>query len=273
MQKLILTCDSCSQRMQVPRSAIGRTGMCPSCGATIRISANNTTAVSRNRPGGTGGSGRIFNARNLFWRGGAGGQPSEDAKQRFGRAVDLFYNGKHAEALATFDSLAREYQDNPDIEAARQQCLAALRQGRGGGGTLAIENQMEGGWGGQAHGVNDRLDEETLIRVVTEKLVRGRSDEAQLHAAEIACKLLGIDGSKRIVPEPEDEPEPVSPGGESGEDEDIEAGADDISDAEEDDEEARMKSGASNGQGGDDDDILEVNAEEVAIEDDAAAKD
>ena len=259
--------------MQVPRSAIGRTGMCPSCGATIRISANNTTAVGRNKPGasvgigggagggGGGNSGRLFNARNLFWRGGgAGGQPTEDAKQRFGRAVDLFYNGKHAEALATFDSLAREYADNPDIEAARQQCLAALRQGRGG--ALALENQMEGGWGGTAQGVNDRLDEETLIRVVTEKLVRGRTDEAQLHAAEIACKLLGIDGSKRVVPEPEDEAveheAEYTEAEHSTEEPEVEKDAD---------------SGAAKSNGHRDDDILEVKAEAVEAEEDTAKKD
>jgi len=205
MQKLILTCDSCGQRMQVPRSAIGRNGMCPSCGASIRISASNTTAVSRQRPAPGGGGGGLFSARNLFWRGrGAGESPTEEAKQRFGRAVDLFYGGKHAEALAVFDSLAREYAGNQDIEAARQQCLAALRQGRG----LALEHQPGEGWDAGGRGAGDRLDEETLIRVVTEKLLRGRSDEAQLHAAEIACKLLGIDGSKRVVPEPEPEPEP-----------------------------------------------------------------
>lgn len=193
MQKLILTCDSCGQRMQVPRSAIGRTGMCPNCGATIRITANNTAAAVRGKnPGGGGG---LFGGRNLFWRGGSGssgGTPTEEAKQRFGRAVDLFYGGKHAEALAIFDSLAKEYRDNPDIEAARQQCLSALQEGRGG--PLAIEDQASGsGWGSNMPALPEELDEETVRRVVIEKLLRGRTEEVQLRAAEIASRWLGME--------------------------------------------------------------------------------
>ncbi|MBN2308734.1 MAG: hypothetical protein JXR94_07165, partial [Candidatus Hydrogenedentes bacterium] len=41
MRKLILTCD-CGERMKVPRSAVGKTGVCPSCGRRIAITAGNT---------------------------------------------------------------------------------------------------------------------------------------------------------------------------------------------------------------------------------------
>ncbi len=177
MQKLVLTCERCGQRMQVPRSAIGRSGVCPSCGMHLRITAQNTETASREKRG------RFFSAGGRWW-GGPAGAPTEDAKRRFGAAVDRFYAGHIAEALAVFDSLAQEYPGNPDIEAAREQCRSALAKKH----PRALEHGPSTGQLPEGAA----LDEATVRRVVLEKLLHGRTEEIQLQAASIACTLLGL---------------------------------------------------------------------------------
>src|SRR5690606_35404286 len=124
MRKLLVRC-TCGQEMQVPRSAFGKSGMCSSCGSTVRIGSDNTRPFAPSTPGrgagGAGGGGRAFN-----WRRIAG--PSEEAKQQFGKAVDLYSAHRYAEALTIFDSLAREFPDNPEIDQARRQCLRAMNR-------------------------------------------------------------------------------------------------------------------------------------------------
>ncbi len=195
MKKLVVTCD-CGQRMQVPRSAIGRMGMCPTCGRTMLISNDNASPASDNHSRGS-----FFSARTTsWWRNamgmGSSASPNEEAKRRFGEAVDLYYQKNYGEALAIFDDLARRYPGNGDIERARRECLAALRRPSG----LAIENRS---------GVADRpedisasaarppvgdaeLNAETVKRVVLEKLLYSPSETVQLHAAELACRMLGL---------------------------------------------------------------------------------
>lgn len=180
MRKLILTCGTCGQRMQVPRSAIGRTGLCPACGATVRINSDNTTTAAPKRKG-------VFRGGANWWQG--SGKANDDAKRRFGEAVDLYYSGRFAEALAIFNGLARDFPNNADIQNGRIQCEKALRR-PGAGRRLALEDKSER--------LKDAvLDRETVERVVLEKLVAGESDAIQLQAAEIAAKILGMyDGSQ-----------------------------------------------------------------------------
>ena len=190
MRKLVLTCDSCGQRMQVPRSAIGRTGMCPSCGATIKIRAHNTTTTSPAKRGG------MLSGGGNWWRG-SGTQPTEDAKRKFGEAVDLFYGGRYAESLAIFDALVQQFPGNPDIENGRQQCLQALRKPQQ---TFALEDNtgrpnVGGGnsaFSGISAGREGRLDKETVRRIVIEKMLRSPNEAVQLQAADLAARLLGM---------------------------------------------------------------------------------
>lgn len=184
MRKLVVTCQ-CGQRMQVPRSAIGKTGMCPTCGQAVVISNDNSRPVAETQRG------RLFGLKNTsWWRGSA--EPPEDAKRRFGQAVDLYCTQRYAEALAIFNSLAKQFPGNPDIENGRAQCIAALKRPP----ALALENKA--GAGAEA-----KLDEPTVRNVVLDKLTRGSTEAVQLQAAELACKMLGLFG-KNGHPSPEE---------------------------------------------------------------------
>jgi hypothetical protein len=188
MRKLILTCE-CGQRMQVPRSAIGRKGICPGCGRTVSITGDNTSAVPNSKGGGgiLGGAGQFWG--KMTGRQGGGPEPSEDAKRRFGEAVDLYHQQRYAEALAIFNSLAKQFPDNPNIETGRQQCLNALKRPA----SLPISGSvrlLEG----------SKLDEDTVKRVVLEKLLSGATDSVQLQAADIAARILGLSGGPKTPP-------------------------------------------------------------------------
>jgi nitroreductase len=173
MRKLVVTCE-CGQRMQVPRSAVGKTGLCPTCGQSITITNDNAQAAPSR------GSRPLNNAKQSWWQGRVA--PTEEAKRRFGEAVDLYYGGRYAEALAIFDTLAKQYPGNPDIENGRLQCMKAMRRA-----PAALTGQTA-----PAVDPDARLDEETVKRVILEKLLHGGSEATQLQAAELAARLLGL---------------------------------------------------------------------------------
>lgn len=177
--------------MQVPRSAIGKTGLCPNCGRTVPITGDNTTNENRAKGGGRAAfdSGGSFAAPS-----GVSGGPSDDAKRRFGQAVDLYYNHRHAEALAIFNGLAKDFPGNADIETGRALCLEALRSASN---RLALEDK-HGGAGG------DGLSVSLVRQVVLEKLLYGGTDAAQLQAAELALKLLEMGEGGSGAPAGED---------------------------------------------------------------------
>lgn len=175
MRKLLVRC-TCGQEMQVPRSAFGKSGMCSSCGRTVRIGSDNTRPFAPSTPG--RGAGGINGGRNFNWRRIAG--PSEEAKQQFGKAVDLYTSHRYAEALALFDSLAREFPDNPEIDQARRQCLRAMNRS-----TLPPPVEPVGTASG-------KLDEHTVKQVLLTKMLNGATDSIQLQAAELAARMLGM---------------------------------------------------------------------------------
>jgi hypothetical protein len=181
--------------MQVPRSAIGKTGMCPTCGKTVAIGVDNTAPQANPQHG------RVFSANTLWW--GGQGPPTEDAKRKFGEAVDLFTNHRFAEALAIFDALAKQYPGDQHIENGRIQCLNALKRPH-----LALEH-------GGENLESAKLDEDTVKKVVLDKLLRGSTESVRLQAAELACKILGI-GPNGQPPEPDKgESDEVSAGAET----------------------------------------------------------
>ena len=178
MRKLLVRC-TCGQEMQVPRSAFGKSGMCSSCGSTVRIGSDNTRPFAPANPAGRGTAGAMGGAGRAFnWRRIAG--PSEGAKQQFGKAVDLYTSHRYAEALAIFDSLAREFPDNPEIDQARRQCLSAMNRS-----TLPPPVEPVGTAAG-------KLDEHTVKQVLLTKMLRGATDSIQLQAAELAARMLGM---------------------------------------------------------------------------------
>ncbi|MBI4557606.1 MAG: hypothetical protein HY706_08485 [Candidatus Hydrogenedentes bacterium] len=194
MRKLILTCD-CGQRMQVPRSALGKAGLCPNCGRSVPIMANNTTPAPLPKQA------RPLSGKALTWQGAA--EPAEDAKRKFGEAVDLYYSQRYAEALAIFDSLTKVYPGNPDIENGRSQCINALKR------PLALEKKetsLEGA----------KLDAQTVRKVVLEKMLAGNSEAVQLQAAELASKILGLCANGKAPEASPPEESPVAPEDDAG---------------------------------------------------------
>lgn len=176
MRKLYITCD-CGQQMQVPRSAVGKMGQCPSCGEKIPINRDTTSRTPQARASVTGST------RNK-WGGNA--KPSLDAKQRFGRAVDLYCAGHYGEALAIFDSLQADFPDSMEIERARRQCIEARNRD---------PINLPGPADGQVAG--DALDASTLQalrRIAVEKMLHGVTDAVQLQAAELVARLAGLYG-------------------------------------------------------------------------------
>lgn len=195
MRKLIVTCD-CGQRLQVPYSALGKMGLCPSCGNKVRITPE---GARRDGPRKHGDAVALGNLRD-----GSGLSFSEEAKHLFGRAVDLFSEGHYAEALAIFDSFAEQFPDNPDIQEAREHCLNALKRVRPTKpGQLPF---LSGGSRPDTAGAKPdlagaSLDAETVRRVVLEKMLYGSTETIQLEAAKIACRMLGLFDHDEPAPE------------------------------------------------------------------------
>jgi hypothetical protein len=98
--------------------------------------------------------------------------------------VDHYYAGRYGQALAVFDGLMKEFPDDSEIERGREQCLAAIRGAK-------VSGLLPHGEADPSPNAS-MLNEETVRRVVLEKLVGGSSDEVQLQAAELASKLLRL---------------------------------------------------------------------------------
>ena len=219
--------------MQVPKSAIGRTGICPNCGRNIPIGNANTTPLAvqdRKR-------GNFFSSGGNWFRDRGGERPSEDAKRRFGQAADLFYGGRYAEALAIFDGLAREFPGNPEIESARTQCLKSMRRP-----PLSLPSP------GSSLESDKPLDKELIKRIIVDKMLNGSTEAIQLQAAELAARMVGLFENGRTgananpegpapEPTPHDEGRPqdtgVEPPEEENSDEDVAPGEETFSDTEE----------------------------------------
>lgn len=183
MEKLTLTCE-CGQEMLVPASALGKVGLCPSCGAEVRISRSNTRASEaapavERRPG----SGLLGRQRAVARR---VSEPREEAWRKFATAVDLYGAHRYAEALALLDALLHDYPGNTHIQAARSECLQSLQ------GVPALPRLYDD------HPVPEQtLNAELVKSVVLEKLLHG-DDATQLRAAEVAAHILGLCGNGHV---------------------------------------------------------------------------
>jgi len=183
MRKLLVTCE-CGQRLQVPYSALGKTGACATCGRTIQILPEN----ARREP--LQSSSHGGNSSDTHWQQTA--SIGDEARTLFGKAVDLFNSQRYAEALAIFDSFAQRFPGNPDIEQARLQCLNGLRRSRITGPTMD-----------SIHGVE--LNADTVKQIILEKLLYGPTPAIQLQAAHIACQILGLYTSDSHLSQHEEE--------------------------------------------------------------------
>lgn len=150
-------------------------GQCPSCGERIPINRDTTSRTPQARASVTGES-------RTKW--GAKAKPSLDAKQRFGRAVDLYCAGHYGEALAIFDALQVDFPDSVEIQRARRQCLDARNRD---------PLHLPGPEDGQVAG--DEFDDGTLRalrRIAVEKMLHGSTDAVQIQAAELVARLAGV---------------------------------------------------------------------------------
>jgi hypothetical protein len=162
--------------MKMPRSAIGKKGMCPTCGRTLSISSSSTSqdyVRKTERP-------TISSGQSTAWDG-PGLSTEQDVKQAFGRAADLFCEGRYGEALVIFDALAQKYPGNPDIENAREQCLASRKKG-----PISLPGP-EGSYSQDAGTLRQQVQDKLV-----EKMHHGRTEAVQLKAAELLGKMLGF---------------------------------------------------------------------------------
>lgn len=181
MRKLTLKCE-CGQLMRVPRNAIGKRGLCPSCGQAVLITRNGGVSTNKQK---RANDNEGWTKKKSWWQG--KNEPSESAKQKFGEAVDLYCGSRYAEALAVFELLAKEYPNNPDIVQGQRQCVRAMRRS-----TLP---------GAVSKGTTDRsrmltgatdLDKNTVKRVLLDKMLNAQNENIQLQATELAARLLGM---------------------------------------------------------------------------------
>lgn len=223
----------CGERIQVPRSALGRTGLCPACGRVISITADSATPAKGPTPAKPAPVQQAapFGAS---WNSGSGNAAPTEAKRHFAEAVDLYFSQKYAQALTIFETLADEYPDNADIVSGREMCMAALRNRQ----QMALEhqpntqNQLPAPLDGAGTNAIRRLSppsepipedvvEDTLKHVLVEKMLNGKDDRIQLRAAELAIRVFGfgkkkpgdVDGEEKTE-DTKDDAEPEAPEGE-----------------------------------------------------------
>lgn len=179
MQRLIVVCE-CGERIQVPRSAIGRTGLCPGCGRRVRVRGDNTVPF---RPAVYGFDGPVRAGRQQESEPQMPcGAPPEDDKLLFGKGVDLYMEGHYGQALALFSSLLQRYPGSTEIQTARQLCAKGLR-------ALPFKPRDTKP---ERLGEPEKLDAEFVHKFVLDMMMNGASENVQLQAAELACRMLGM---------------------------------------------------------------------------------
>ncbi len=204
MRVLVVTCE-CGERMKAPAWALGKRGVCPECGAKFRVTKNNTEgapvqqSVRRRREAAPGRFEDFAPTRTSS-------KPkarSPEAKERFARAADLYFNKKYAQALAIFLSLGEDLPGSPEIEQARGLCMKALQAPPPM--LPAPEQALEA----DLARVSDAdLDQSTVKKLILDKMLNSPSEMVQLRAAELASRLVGLDGAPTdSLDELETEPE------------------------------------------------------------------
>ena len=182
MRKLLVTC-MCGERIQVPRSALGRTGLCPSCGRALKISSDNASPMQ---------SGNAYAAPNTNVRIPAPESTIEDAQLTFGKAVDHYYAGEIAQALVLFSRLRALYPDREEIIRARSLCAKAIRQAtplppQPPTHLLDAPNTDEPSPDDTAD-----LTPDSIRKFILHKMLHGETELAQIQAAELAGRMVGL---------------------------------------------------------------------------------
>lgn len=218
MRRLMVLCI-CGERIQVPRSALGRTGLCPACGRVISITADSATAIKGPVPAKPAPVQNAAPLGGASWNSGNGRANTvpSDAKRRFAEAVDLYFSQRFAQALSIFESLAEEFPDNADIISGRQMCMTALRNRQqpalehhpGSSANLPAPLDARTGepprrLAPPTEPIPDSVVEDTLKHVLIEKMLNGSDDRVQLRAAELAIRVFGFGKKKGDDDAPDD---------------------------------------------------------------------
>ena len=201
MRRLMVQC-SCGERIQVPHSALGKAGLCPSCGSTVFISKDNAapyrgTTASQTRSGAA--------QSDRGWTGGGAAQNApEEIRRRFAEGVDLYFAKRYSEALVIFNNLAAAMPHDADIQMGQTMCLNALRKitplglaHEGPFGQLPAPDDARDRVESILHGPTPTLDRDFFKRFLFDKMLHGHGDDVQMRAAELAAKMFGfLDGNK-----------------------------------------------------------------------------
>jgi hypothetical protein len=174
MRKLIVSC-MCGERIQVPRSALGRTGLCPGCGRSLKITPDNAVPLADPQPD----PGVKIAAPDTA---------EMDAKLTFGKAVDHYYAGEVAQALVLFTRLLAVHPDSDEIQRARTLCADTIRRAKPlpPKAHPLIEHKPA------AVEEFDNLTSAAVRKFILDKMLHGETETAQLHAAELAGKMVGL---------------------------------------------------------------------------------
>ncbi|MBM3289527.1 MAG: hypothetical protein FJY92_05195 [Candidatus Hydrogenedentes bacterium] len=196
MRRLVVQC-TCGERIQVPHSALGRAGLCPSCGATVMISKDNATpfrgvAPAPQQPG-------PRQPDRAWTGGGVSTNAPEDIRRRFAEGVDLYFAKRYSEALVIFNTLAAAMPHDADIQMGQTMCLNALRKvaplgiGHAGMfGQLPAPDDMHDRADSLLNGPTPTMDRDFFKRFLFDKMLNGQGDDVQMRAAELAAKMFGL---------------------------------------------------------------------------------
>ncbi len=202
MRRLMIQC-SCGERIQVPHSALGKAGLCPSCGSTVFISKDNAapyrgTSASQTRTGAA--------QPNRAWTGGGAAQNApEEIRRRFAEGVDLYFAKRYSEALVIFNNMAAAMPHDADIQMGQTMCLNALRKiaplglaHEGPFGQLPAPDDVRDRAESILNGPTPTLDRDFFKRFLVDKMLNGQGGDVQMRAAELAAKMFGfLDGDKQ----------------------------------------------------------------------------
>jgi hypothetical protein len=181
VDRLTIVCD-CGQTMVVPAAAMYRSGLCPDCGAEVRITPENTRTASEGDGPRMAGSGLL----RRQWQASAkseartGTDGREEAARRFASAVDLYNGKRYAESLIVLDGLLKDFPGDSHILAAREECMDALHAPRAlpyFAGDVESSEEPEG------------LSHALVEAVLLDKLLNG-DDAVQVAAARAAVAFL-----------------------------------------------------------------------------------
>jgi len=182
MRKLLVTC-MCGERIQVPRSALGRTGLCPSCDRALKISTDNASPMQSANASANGDENIRIPTQEVT---------DDDAKLTFGKAVDHYYAGELAQALVLLSRLTEVYPHREEIMRARALCTNAIRQAtplppQPTTHLLESENEED-----SMPTDSRELNSDSVRKFILHKMLHGETELAQIQAAELAGRMVGL---------------------------------------------------------------------------------